>query len=573
MTKNVEKQGFFGILQKDFKGRLANIYSRKAVSSVEQEMVPKTMLDLLLEQLSMLRDQIARMQATIDKLVEDNQKKDAIIEEKNQIILNANRARFGQSSEQRKYVLSDGQLSMFEIAGDGNTQNGNAEPTKSTKTVKVAEHERKAKRTMAEFAANLRVEEKIVDLPENEKFNAQGEPLKCIGKVEVRSEIIREPENVYLRKYYVLSYANPRTEAETGEADIKQAKAPAPLLPHSYASASAVADVYIKKYTDALPLYRQEQIWKRLGVNLNRGTLANWVITTADMYLKIIWKKMKEYLLMLPVIHADETVLQVNKEPGRTPQQESRIWAYSSSKRAKHQIRLFQYEMSRKGACATNFLDGFNGVLQTDGYSGYGVIGEVVRAGCWAHMRRKWLEAMPKGATVENSKAAKGYEFCGRIFDVERMLEDLPDARRAARRQELIKPIIDEYYVWIETIFKPSGKLKEAVTYAVNQKDLLCTFLYHGEVEASNNQVENAQRGVVVGRKNWLFCDTPKGAEASVIAYSILETAKANGLNPEKYLMQIFTVLPDRFAKDPNADIEDLLPWNDKILELCKLGV
>ena len=155
-------------------------------------MVPKTMLDLLLEQLSMLRDQIARMQATIDKLVEDNQKKDAIIEEKNQIILNANRARFGQSSEQRKYVLSDGQLSMFEIAGDGNTQNGNAEPTKSTKTVKVAEHERKAKRTMAEFAANLRVEEKIVDLPENEKFNAQGEPLKCIGKVEVRSEIIRE---------------------------------------------------------------------------------------------------------------------------------------------------------------------------------------------------------------------------------------------------------------------------------------------------------------------------------------------------------------------------------------------
>ena len=493
MTKNVEKQGFFGILQKDFKGRLANIYSRKAVSSVEQEMVPKTMLDLLLEQLSMLRDQIARMQATIDKLVEDNQKKDAIIEEKNQIILNANRARFGQSSEQRKYVLSDGQLSMFEIAGDGNTQNGNAEPTKSTKTVKVAEHERKAKRTMAEFAANLRVEEKIVDLPENEKFNAQGEPLKCIGKVEVRSEIIREPENVYLRKYYVLSYANPRTEAETGEADIKQAKAPAPLIPHSYASASAVADVYVKKYTDALPLYRQEQIWKRLGVNLNRGTLANWVITTADMYLKIIWKKMKEYLLMLPVIHADETVLQVNKEPGRTPQQESRIWAYSSSKRAKHQIRLFQYEMSRKGACATNFLDGFNGVLQTDGYSGYGVIGEVVRAGCWAHMRRKWLEAMPKGATVENSKAAKGYEFCGRIFDVERMLEDLPDARRAARRQELIKPIIDEYYVWVETIFKPSGKLKEAVTYAVNQKDLLCTFLYHGEVEASNNQVLSEQ--------------------------------------------------------------------------------
>ena len=248
---------------------------------MEQETVPKIMLDLVLGQLSMLREQIAKLQETVEKLTEDNRRKDAIIEEKNQIILNANRARFGQSSEQRKYVISDGQLSMFEIAGDGNTKD-EAAGTEEKKTVKVAGHERKAKRTMTEFAASLRVEEEIVDLPEDEKVNAQGEPLKCIGKVEVRSEIIREPENVYLRKYYVLSYADPRAEAETGEADIKQAKAPAPLIPHSYASASAVTDVFIKKYADALPLYRQEQIWKRLGVDLNRGTLANWVISTVD---------------------------------------------------------------------------------------------------------------------------------------------------------------------------------------------------------------------------------------------------------------------------------------------------
>ena len=541
---------------------------------MEQEMVPKAMFDMVLDQLSMLQNQMAKMRETIEKMVEDLRKKDAIIEEKNQIILNANRARFGQSSEQRKYVLSDGQLSMFDIAGDGNTEKpaDGQESTDSGKTVTVAAHERKGKRTLAELAANIPVKEEIIDLPEEQKFNAQGEPLKYIGKVEIRSELIREPEKVYLRKYIALTYADPRAEAETGKADIIQAQPPAPLIPHSYASASMGTDVLIKKYTDAIPLYRQEQIWKRYGVDLKRGTLANWVITLAEMYLKIIWKKMKEYLLKLPVIHADETVLQVNKEPGRTPQQESRVWAYCSSKRAKYQIRLFQYEQSRKGACATNFLDGFAGILVTDGYSGYGVIGEIIRAGCWAHMRRKWLEAMPKGATVENSKAAKGYEFCCRIFDAERNIEHFSDAERAAKRQELIKPIIDEYYAWIETIFKPSGKLKEAVTYAVNQKECLCVFLYHGEIEASNNQVENAQRGVVVGRKNWLFCDTPKGAEASVIIYSILETAKANGLNPEKYLMHIFTVLPDRFAKDPNADIEDLLPWNEEIVKMCKLG-
>ncbi len=247
---------------------------------MKQGMVPKTMFDLVLEQFFMLQNQTARKQETIDKLVEDNQKKDAIIEEKNQIILNSNRARFGQSSEQRKYVLSDGQISMFEIAGDGNTVAAN-QTEENKKTVTVSAHSRKAKRTMAERAANLRGEEKIVDLPENEKFNAQGEPLKCIEKVEVRSESIRELENVYLWKYYVLFYADLQEEAETGETDIRQAKAPIPLIPHSYASASAVTDVYIKKYADALPLYRQEQIWKRLGVNLNRGTLTNWVITTA----------------------------------------------------------------------------------------------------------------------------------------------------------------------------------------------------------------------------------------------------------------------------------------------------
>ena len=188
-----------------------------------------------------------------------------------------------------------------------------------------------------------------------------------------------------------MTYADPRAEEETGKAEIKTAQAhvPAPLIPHSYASASSVTDIYIKKYLDALPLYRQEQIWKRLGVELKRGTLANWVITTAGIYLEGIWDKFKEHLLMLPVIHADETVLQVNKEPGRTPQQESRIWAYSSSKRADKQIRLFQYEQSRQGACATDFLNGFRGILVSDGFSGYGLLKENLRAGCWAHYPRR----------------------------------------------------------------------------------------------------------------------------------------------------------------------------------------
>ena len=204
-----------------------------------------------------------------------------------------------------------------------------------------------------------------------------------------------------------MTYADPRAENETGYADIRKA----PLLLHSYASASVVTDVMIRKYADAMPLYRQEQMWKReFNVQLKRGTMANWMILTTDLYLKRFWELLRDELLGQAVIHADETVLQVLKEKDRKPTDQSRMWVYASAKRAEHQIRLFRYEGSRAGACAEEMLKGFSGVLVADGYSGYNVLGHVTRAGCCAHMRRKWFEAMPKGATIENSKAAIGYE-------------------------------------------------------------------------------------------------------------------------------------------------------------------
>lgn len=241
------------------------------------------------------------------------------------------------------------------------------------------------------------------------------------------------------------------------------------------------------------------------------------------------------------------------------------MWVYASSKRADRKIRLFRYEGSRAGACAEAMLKGFTGTLVADGYSGYNLVGNVTRAGCWAHMRRKWFEAMPKGATVQNSKAAIGYEFCNRLFEIERQMEQRSDSDRRVQRQLLSKPIVDEYYAWLETLFNPTGKLKQAVTYAHNQKEYLCAFLEHGEIEISNNQVENAIRPLVVGRKNWLFSDTPEGAQASAIAYTFIETAKANRLNVQDYLCHVLSVLPERFAKNPRVDICDLLPWNEEM--------
>lgn len=237
---------------------------------------------------------------------------------------------------------------------------------------------------------------------------------------------------------------------------------------------------------------------------------------------------------------------------------------YASAKRAVNQVRLFRYEGSRAGACAEEMLKGFRGILVADGYSGYNLVSrQVIRAGCWAHMRRKWLEAMPKDAATRTSKATIGYEYCNRLFEIERELESLSSAERRQQRQLRSKGIVDAYYAWLETIFQPSGKMKQAVTYALKQKEYLCAFLEHVEIEISNNQVENAIHPLVVGRKNGLFSDTPEGAEASAIVYSLIETAKANGLNVEQYLLHILSVLPQRFANDPGADVCDLFPWND----------
>lgn len=200
----------------------------------------------------------------------------------------------------------------------------------------------------------------------------------------------------------------------------------------------------------------------------------------------------------------------------------------------------------------------------SDGYSGYNILSKAGRAGCWAHARRKWVEAMPEGATKENALAAKGLDYCSQLFEVEQKLEGLSDEKRRDQRRFLSKPIVDAYYAWLETIFKPAGKLKKAI-YSLNQREFLCVFLGHGEIEISNNQVENGIRPIVVGRKNWLFCDTQAGANASVIVFTVLETAKANGLNTEAYLNHLLTVLPERFAADPLAVVDDLLPWTEEM--------
>ena len=519
------------------------------------------------EMLLTIQRQLTMLQSTIDSLREQSRQKDEEIERLRQIILNLQRTQFGQRSEKRTYVLDDGnqQLSLFDTP-EKSEEKSNPEPSQNPeKEICVSGHSRKKKRTLEELCATLPVEERIVDLPDEEKANANGQALVCIGQEYIRTELVLERAKAKVVKHYRKVYADRQLEQETGYSEVFKPVMPPPLLAHSYASASVVTDVLMKKYVDAMPLYRQEQMWKRMGVELKRGTMANWVIQVADLYLRPFWKRIRSELLTQSTIHADETVIQVLKEKGKPATSESRMWVYSSAKRADIQLRCFEYRESRSGKWAKTFLEGFSGVLITDGYSGYNKVQGAERAGCWAHMRRKWLEAMPEGADAKTCKAAEGYEFCNRLFELERQFEGLTAEERLIQRKEKSGPILEAYWTWLYTIPRPTGKLKDAVTYAQNQKAHLSAFLEHGEIEISNNQVENAIRPFVVGRKGWLFADTPQGAEASAIIYSLMETAKANSLRLDDYLLHLLSIMPERAEQNKDFKMDDLLPWSEEM--------
>ena len=342
-------------------------------------------------------------------------------------------------------------------------------------------------------------------------------------------------------------------------------------MKHSLASPSTVADVMTQKYVDGIPLARQEKIWKREGVELSRATLANWVIEVSKRWLRPLYRLMRKHLPGLDVIHADETVVQVLREDGKPATSESRMWVYASGRYCTEPIRFFEYQPDRSGKHPAALLKDFSGCLVTDGYAGYARVSGAKRCGCWAHMRRKWREAMPKGATPATSKAAVGYEYCSKLFALERKFETFAPKTRQQARQAQVEPLLDVYWAWVEKLDPaPGSKLEDAVAYAKNQKAFLNEFMCHGEVDISNNIAENAIRPFVVGRKNWLFCDTPKGAEASAVVYTLVETAKANGLDPFRYLNYVLLNIRFLGQNPPNEQLEQFLPWNEAARAACK---
>ena len=395
--------------------------------------------------------------------------------------------------------------------------------------------------------------------------------MEVIGKKVVREELRIIPAKVERIQYVQEVLGCPECKKD-GASVIVGAETPSPLLKHSLASASTVAYVMYQKYVNSIPLYRQEADWKQLGVKLSRATLANWVIKCGIDYMEPVYGHLHQCLLERDIIHADETPCQVLKEDGKTAQSRSYMWLYGSGNDGLPPIRLYDYQPSRGGYHAEEFLKGFSGYLICDGFSGYNKLKGVIRCGCLAHMRRYWKEALPGKSRKSSDKthAEIGLDYCNQLFELEKEYADLDADTRKAERLETKPAIWEAYWSWLETVNPAGGsRLAKAVTYAKNQKPYMENYLLDGRCSISNNIAENIARPYAVGRKNFLFHDTVKGAQASAIIYSLVETAKLNNLNIYAYLETVLLYMPD-YKNEPEG-IEELMPWSEMIQQRCQI--
>jgi transposase len=495
-------------------------------------------------------------------------------------IANLRKLVFGQKSEKTKYTdeTEDGeQLGLFDEA---ETEANRKAP--EPKTVIVERHERKERRTHEELAADLPVEEIVHELPESGRIcDKCGDKLVEIGKETVRDQIKIIPAHAvierHVRKVYGCTGCGNDETRDAALSDIEphnivKAEVPKPIIDHSVASPSALAYVMYEKYVNATPLYRMETDLKSKGLVISRATLANWVIAAAEQWLVPLWNEMKRHLLACPVIHADETPVQVLNEPGRRAASKSYMWVYRTGIFETEAVVLYEYSPTRAGANAGKFLSGYSGALVADGYDGYNGV-TAARCGCWAHVRRKFVEALPpkdnNGAFPPGAHSVTGLEYCNRLFTIEASLRDKPPEFRSRIRQHCVKKTVDAFFSWLDTV-NPSGgsKLSKAVGYARGESKYLCAFLDHPLVPISNNAAENAIRPFVIGRKNWLFSASQKGARSSAAVYSIVETAKANGIKPYDYLLFLFGILP-AMKSLTSETLKLFMPWSDQVKQTC----
>jgi len=430
---------------------------------------------------------------------------------------------------------------------------GESAPQKSAKP--------RGRKPLPEHLPRIRIE---YDLSDEEKRCACGCQRHLIG------EVSSEQLELIPAQLRVLLHVRKKYACRQCESAPITASLPAQPIPKSNAAPGLLAHVAVAKYQDALPLYRQQHILKRHGIELSRQTLAHWMIRSGQLIQPLL-NLLQDQLLAGAMIQMDETPIQVLNEAQRSAQQRSYMWIRRGGE-AEKRIVLFHYEASRSSAVAQQLLEGYQGYLQSDDYAAYHVLGRregIELLGCWAHARRKFIESQtankPKGKNRGKSKSGKtemALSFIGKLYDLERQIKGQPPDERKRVRQQQAKPILKQFRAWLDKNqdqVLPKGLLGKALSYLEKNWQKLQVYLEDGRLEIDNNGAENALRPFVIGRKNWLFSDTPKGAQASAALYSLIETAKANELEPYHYLKKVFTELPKANCVE---EIEALLPWN-----------
>lgn len=503
--------------------------------------------------------------AEYERLLKANEELTKQVEILTQQIALARRQRFGSSSEQSKYVDGGEQLSF--LFNEAEVYADSSFSTKEPDLETVREHKRQKRHITRECDLPEDIETEVVvrDVPEEERICTEcGNEMQYIGEDVIRRLKI-VPAKFVVVETHLRRYACKNCQ-DTGEnTPIVSGRTDPAVIPGSNAEAEAIAYLAFEKFVMHSPLYRIEQHCKWIGIPLSRQTMSNWLLKAAELWLNPLWEQMRLELLREDILHADETTLQVLNEPGRKAQSKSYMWIYLTGKEASQQLVLYDYQETRSAEHPENFLKGYHGFLHTDGYAGYHKLPAAIRVvGCLAHARRKFDEALAglREEERQDSAAMRGVRYFDALFHIEEQIRDLSPEERKQKRNELARPILDELRDWVFRLnAAPKSLLGKAAHYTREQWPWLIQYLEDGRLEASNNRAERCAKAFVIGRKNFLFANTPSGARASSVYFSLIETAKLNDLEPYRYLTWVLKTAPALDMKN-SEQVKTLLPMN-----------
>ena len=482
------------------------------------------------------RKTVNRLQKQIDELFES--------------IRLARHQRFGASSEK-----APGQGELFDEAEDTVDEAERVEPEElvfSSDNTKPKKQQ-KARKPLPEQLPRIR---NVIELPEDERVCPCGCQLSEIG------DDVSEQLDIIPAKLRVIQHVRKKYACKSCEETIKIASTADTLLPKAIASANTMAYIITAKYADGLPLYRLSTILKRYGIELSRQTMSESVIATAQKIEPLI-EHFRLNLYASSVMHMDETTVQVLNEPGKTAQSKSYMWVQRGGP-PDRPIVLFNYDPSRSSAVPDRLLENYSGALMSDGYAAYQQVAakkNLIHLCCWAHVRRKFVDAQKAQPKGKSGRADSAIAKIAKLYAVEKRHKQSDSTTRQLARENESKRILEELKLWLEKTQQqvpPKNALGKAINYALKYWPELSRYIENGDWPIDNNVAENAIRPFVIGRKNWLFSNSERGAKASANLYGLIETAKANAQEPYQYLSWLFERLP----RTKPADYASLMPWH-----------